>query len=84
MRVVRTALVVTGITLALLGVIIVISYGYHRMTNPSFSPRRGPTTTRGIQVVSKKTVLAFVPDVLPVALLRDANELVPFVSRQLR
>ena len=46
MRVVRTALVVAGITLALLGAIIVISYGYHRMTNPSFSPGKRPTTTR--------------------------------------
>jgi hypothetical protein len=46
MRVVRTTVVVTAIILALVGAVVVISYGYHRMTNPSFSPGKHPTTTR--------------------------------------
>jgi FlaG/FlaF family flagellin (archaellin) len=46
MRAVRLTILTVAIILALLGAIIVISYGYHRMTNPTFSPRRSSTTTR--------------------------------------
>jgi hypothetical protein len=46
MRVVRTALVVAGIIVVLLAAITLVSYGYHRMTNPSFSPGKRTTTTR--------------------------------------
>ena len=45
MRVVRTTVVVTAIILVLLGAIVAVSYGFHRMTNPSFSPPTRSTTT---------------------------------------
>jgi hypothetical protein len=55
MRVARTALLVAGIIVGLLAAITVISYGYHRMTNPSFSPPRSSTTTRATAMTVART-----------------------------
>ena len=45
MRVVRATVLIALLILVLLAAITAISYGFHRATNPSFSPDRSSTTT---------------------------------------
>lgn len=45
MRVLRMTALAAALILVLLAAITLISYGFHRMTNPSFSPPTRSTTT---------------------------------------